>query len=285
MPYITIYLGHMFGHQISNPWGTVPDPLWLRTINIPRQWAAMHSFSAFLPWVIFPLWIGSLPLLLARASDVRGRSVAFLQWLLGSWLLTLSVGLSGDFYGHHFIFAVPAYCGFFFVCVRERSPPLQSLIGQWGTGMWVALLSLGLLLAPVPSLTIDPGWEQWMTERRSAAATIDAVLDRCGVERYLLLINANDGIHAFTRHSPHGPLFTQYAHFIAGRLAFLEAFGRQFHTAPIVIDKDDEPRPLIDEESLHEFQTAFTEKPPACAGEGFMQPVPYRILFRIGEQT
>ena len=121
-----------------------------------------------------------------------------------------------------------------------------------------------------------------MGQRRTAAATIDAVLDRCGVDRYLLLINNNDGIHAFTRHSPHGPLFTQYAHFIAGQPGFLEAFGRQFHTAPIVIDKEDEPRPLIDEESLHEFQTAFTENPPACAGEDFVQPVPYRVLFRKG---
>ena len=149
MPYLTIYLGHMFGHQIANPWGTVPDPLWLRTINIPRQWAAMQSFSPFLPWVIFSVWIGSLVLLLARAQETRGRIITFLQWLLASWLLTLSVGLSGDFYGHHFIFALPVFCGFFYVCVSERGTLLRSRIGQWGIGIWIALLSLGLLLTRV----------------------------------------------------------------------------------------------------------------------------------------
>ncbi|NOS67755.1 MAG: hypothetical protein HOO67_05330 [Candidatus Peribacteraceae bacterium] len=281
-PYFSVYLSHMIGHQMTTPWGVVPDPLWLRTIQIPRLWAALFSFSGFFPIVIFSVWLAALPLMVFRTSTGTSRLLAALQWLLGSWLLTLSIGISGDFYGHHFVFGVPVFAAFFLLCLREQERLLHTFTGKVITALWVAVLCVGILLKPAASVTADPQWLARDQERRNVAQVIDTTLAGCDVDRYLLLINANDGIQGYTTHSPLGPLFTQYARMISGRPEFLEIFGRQFHTAPIAIDKDDEPRPLLDEESAHEFQTAFTDVPPPCAGKDFVQPVPYRVLFRMG---
>jgi hypothetical protein len=222
------------------------------------------------PWVITSLWIGALIILRKPWSRV-------LQWLIGTWLMTLAVGISGDFYGHQFIFAVPVYAAFFFVCFREELP-LKVV------SIWSALVSICLLLLPVASPTPGQDWKDYEAERTHAANVIDTVMDRCTIDRYLILINGNDGIYAYTKHSPYGPLFTQYARFIGGHPLFIQEFGRQFHTAPLAIDKDNEAHPLIDEQSRAEFETSFTEVPPACAGADFVQPVPYHLLFRVGSE-
>lgn len=279
--YFTVYLNHMLGHQIAVPWGVVPDPLWLRTIHLPRLWAALSAFSGFAPFVIFPLWIAALVAMVLGADPGRPRLLAALQWLIGSWFLTLSIGISGDFYGHHFVFAVPGYAALFLVCMRERETLLSTFTGKVATTAWVVFLSVGIVLHPTAALTLPSSWTVLDQERRTAAAVIDDVLDRCDVDRYLLLIANNDGIHGYTKHSPYGPLFTQYPRLISGLPLFLETFTQQFHTAPIAVDKAGEPRPLLDEASVEEFRTAFTDEPPACAGEGFAQPAPYRVLFRV----
>ncbi len=280
-PYFSIYLPHMLGHQIVTPWGTIPDPLWLRTIDLSRMFRTMWEFSVFLPFVIGMLWIAALGLMILRSSTRREKMFAAMQWLLGSWFLTLSVGISGDFYPHQFVFAVPGFCAFFFVCMQERHRLLSSTIGKGILTVWLMLLAAGLIVRPAAPLRLEQEWKDWVAERTEAAAVIDAVMERCEIDKYLLLIAGNDSIHAYTHHSPYGPLFTNYARFVAGHPLFIEAFGRQFHTASLAVYKDDQPRPLLDEESIHEFQTAFTEEPPACAGSNFKQPLPYHIIFRI----
>lgn len=281
LPYFSIYLRHMFGHQIAVPWGVIPDPLWIRTIHIPRLWTALQTFSLAMPFLIFSLWVAAFAVTTSEADPGRTRRLVVLRWLLGSWLLTLSIGITGDFYSHHFVFAVPGFVALFLVCIREHEMFL-STVGKISAAAWIGILCLGILLKPSVVVHLDPAWLQRDSERRAAAMVIDDVMDRCGVDRYLLMIAPNDGIQGYTKHSPLGPLFTLYPRFIAGHPLFLEKHTENLRTATIAVERADQPRPLIDEQSAQEFRTGFTDVPPVCVGKDFVQPVPFRILFRVG---
>lgn len=276
--YVGIFLRHMLFHQIIEPWGVLHEPLWLRTIDLPRLWLAMQAYSYVFPWLVAALWIGTLVIFIQQ----RGRWLGLGQWALGTWLMTLSVGISGDFYGHHFAFIVPVLAAFFFVCMRE-SRVLESIpYGDYAIGAWLMLLVIKpVFLTPIGAPYPARDWHAWVAERTKAAAVIDDVLDGCKIDRYLLLINVNDGIYAYTTHSPMGPVFTQYARFMGGLPLFFEQFEKQYATAPIAVGKYNEAHPLIDEESADNFDRDFTETDiPACAGENFVQPFPYHVLFR-----
>ena len=43
---------------------------------------------------------------------------AFVDSFLIPLGIAAAIGIAANYYGHHFIFGVPAYVGFFFLCIR-----------------------------------------------------------------------------------------------------------------------------------------------------------------------
>lgn len=281
VPYITINLAHILGFHIYNPWGTVGVPLWLRTIDVPRIAQNLASFSPFFPWIIGVLWIGSLGLLLRNARTRKQTMGAVARWLLASWLAALAVSVTGDFYGHHFVCAVPVYSGFLLICMRDGYflPPV---FRRLATAVLIMFSVFLLWNAPARFDVPLQTWESWAAPRRHAAGVLDRVMDRCGIDRYLVFIDRPDGIYGFVKHSPYGPLFTEYGRFIGAHPHYIRGFLLALERAEILIAKEGEPQVRIDFLSAERMRNAFTEEPWPCAGADFKQPVPYHILFRNG---
>lgn len=281
-PYISIDLAHIFGFHVFNPWGTVGEPLWLRVIDLPRIFWNLWSVSPVLPFIIAPLWIGTLVLLLKRESMRTARLSVLGRWLLASFLTTLAVGLTGDFYGHHFVFAVPFYVGCALVCLREWDQRIAPTVRMIIPGILTILLLAFFLTLEGNYSDAIAQWKQWAQPRQEAAAVLDDVMDRCQVGRYFDFIDRPEGFYGFTRHSPYGPIFTQYSRFIGVLEVYLEGFGRALQEAEIMVMRTDEEGVPVDPQTAASLKKVFTEKAWECAGSGFVQPKEYRILFREG---
>ncbi len=281
-PYVTIDLAHIFGFHLFNAWGTVGEPLWLRTIDIPRIFWNLWSVSPVLPFIIAPLWIGSLVLLLRRESVRTARLSVLARWLAASWLTTLAVGLTGDFYGHHFVFAVPLYAGCALVCLREWDARIVPQIRMIVPGVLTAALIAFFFTLDTNYAGAIEGWKQWAAPRQEAAAVLDDVMDRCKVDRYFDFIDRPEGFYGFTRHSPYGPIFTEYGRFIGVLQVYLDGFATALEEAPIMVMRTDAEGVSVDPQTAASLKKVFTEKAWECAGPGFTQPKEYRILFREG---
>lgn len=278
--YVTVYLPHIIGHHLFHPWGTVGEPLWLRTIDLVRLYASLRQLSPVLPMAAGAVWIGALALLLRRARTRRERLSSFGRWLLASWLTLLPVGLTGDFYFHHFVFSIPGMWGFFFCCLREipSVPPRVHIAVQ---SLFTTLL-IATLLTTAWSFDDGSHWRRtYAAPRQRAAAVLDAVMDRCNVNRYLNIIDRPDGVYGFARHSPYGPIFTQYGRFVGVLQRYLQSFIAALHETPLILVKEGEETVGIDTLSVEWVKENFSDRPWPCAG-AIDQPLPYRILFKTG---
>lgn len=280
-PYITINLAHLLGFHVFNPWGTVGEPLWLRMIDLPRIAMNMAAVSPALPFIVGSLWLGAVVLPVWQARSRASRTEIVARWMVASLFATLSVGLTGDFYGHHFIFAVPLFTGCALVCLREWG----ALSKTMRTGVPVAFMGLSawmFLTMPTDYAAMLRDWNAWAAPRREAAAILDRVMDTCGVDRYFDFIDRPEGFYGFTRHSPHGPIFTQYGRFIGALQVYLEGFTMALREAEIMVVRKEKDSVMVDPQTKESLKKIFTDKPWTCAAGDFAQPKEYRILFRVG---
>lgn len=278
VPYFTVYIGYMTGHHLEHPWGTLGVPIWFRFINVVRVWKNAGNVSPALPWVFLILWIGALVTLVQGAATRRDRVSAVLRWLAGTVLTTAAVGLTGDFHKHHFVFAVPFFASCFFVCILAKKTAFPKLRMSAASAI-VLLCGILFALAPFDFRSVYAEWQESVGRSREAAERADLILDRCGVDRYFFFVDRIDPFLAFTRHSPLGPIFTQYSRMIGARPEFLEGFAEALAIAPIMVMRTDNEGIPMTPESLAALRSAFTVDPPACAGS-LIPPAPYRILYR-----
>jgi hypothetical protein len=276
-PYMTVHLSHMLGFHIFHPWGTVGEPWWLRTIDVIRIWKNLWSFSIFLPFVIVLVWAAAFMSCIQRTVGAKHNIHIFLRWLFATWLHTCAVGLTGDFYSHHFVFALPLFVACFFVYVQQNNA--WTFVHTLFVGVVMSLCSLVLLFAQSDFSGLYKEWQRWAFPRQHAASMLDTVMDECVVQRYFLLIDRPEGLYGFTKHLPYGPIFTQYGRFIGALPKYMDAFVIALQTSPIMVMKTREEAVAMNDDTWKYLAQEFTETPWPCA-ENMQQPLPYRILFR-----
>lgn len=272
--YVSVQLPHIFGHQIFLQWGSLGEPLWLRTVDLPRIAANLAALSPLLPVLVGFFWLGSLLIAWREGWGSTGR------WALASWCTTLSVGFTGDFYWHHFVFAFPFSVACLLRCLRFSDAHLSAMHRQVVTAAvgLLTLLTLGTMKPDYDALWRS--WEEWSAPRRAAAQTLDTVMDRCGIDHYFNDIDRADmAPFGFARHVPYGPIFNQYARFIGALPAYLEGFARALDEAQILIMRTEKEGAPVGPDTRAFIRDAFTNTPPPCAG-AFEQPSPFRIRFR-----
>lgn len=254
-PYLTIYLPHMLGtHAVAHV------PLWQRSFAIDRLLANITSFS-------LPLAASTVVLLLGTLLALRTTRV------LGAlWLILLAVGMGGDFYGHHFIFAVPFLVACFWSVQALRLTTV--LVG-------VLLLGAGVFHHRSDYASARNSQEERRTELTEIASAIDAIMDRCTWERYLHLKPKGGGPFAYTHHSPEGPIFTQYSRFMGFEGSpFIEPFKQVLLQTPLILLTDLESIRMT-EIAKRYIRTNFSPTPPVCAGNVPTLPEEYSLLFRL----
>jgi hypothetical protein len=190
-----------------------------------------------------PFWLGLGLLGLAAAwrriirpwPDKATMSVRIgmvLMALLGIGYMT---GLSGEFVGHHFLFAVPVYTALVYVCTDALAfSDLRR--DRISAGALAGLIALAVLLPhqKTPYEERHAAWGAEAERDRALAAVIDSVLDRCNADRYLIVGEAGTNVFGYTRHSPLGPVFFQHT-LVTEYRSFTELFAAQLEAADVIL--------------------------------------------------
>ncbi len=273
LPYSSIYLPEMIGKHIN----TFGSP-WLRAFHLERifwdLWAYEPALSLTITFLSLSYLLGVLPHG-NRWLFVR-RSCAALCAL---YLFGLSVGLGGEYYNHHFVFAVPGFITFFIIFLQDiqRTPKkrLQYILG--------GVMAFFLFAVTFTERKIDYiGRLQFIradsTPAREAADQIDAILDACHLSRYLFLGSNGQQPYAYTVHSPLGPLFLQFDKLLdSDHPQFRQAFLQSVTQAELVVLRDyhiNDLRSTVEQE----LQRNFSKVPWPCVPE--LSETGYVFFFR-----
>jgi len=267
-PYFSVYLVHMFGYHIGQLSET-NGPFFVRGLLVQRTFLNLFQYSRALAFAVFFILLGNF--YASAKHSLRSLGVV----VLSLYLLLLAVGTGGDFYGHHFVFAVPGFLVLFARGINEKR-----IIG------WLTIFCL--FAAVVIHQHIDfQEKREWWGEHRAvlvrAADTIDEVMDRCGWEQYLHVVNKGAGAFGYTKHSPYGPICIQFNRFIEGSEIYEKRFREALFETPLLVLCEGQETNLTDSSKIY-INENFTFTPPSCAGE-FRQPVPYRLGFRKSADT
>lgn len=262
-PFVVLYL------QTQLRWrANTAGPLWENGLNVWKlldAFANLSAFSAFLAWAVV-LAAVHLALRLQTRTRWRDRLWDGAAFILSLSTIGISVFAGGAFlYDHHFILLVPV--AFAFWCsVWEELP---------GRPRALALPLLALLTVPIAiaAFTYVPAdlaarrkWntEETLSARRNALA-LDAILDRCDIDRYLFLGPNGPHVFGYTRHSPLGPMFLQYGYYFDPAWDWLgKGFLHQVAQAKVAIwSRDTSYSPAIEAA----IRAHLSAKPPPCAGK------------------
>lgn len=262
-PFFQVYLPHMFGFHVHQHDRTLP----LRALEVWRTFINMgYAYSWWMAVAITMMW-GTAFFEAARQS----RSLV-LRLLCALYLMFLAIAVGGDFYGHHFIFAVPCYAALYVWMVKRDI---------WKPRLMMVFASLLIVTAYVDTQYVydSSTWKTEEAEYKRVASVIDTVMDNCGYDKYLQMIVRGGGPYAYTKHSPYGPIFVHYSRFIGGSQWYQAEHIRALKETPLVFILDIENSNLTD--MAQQFMGVnFSEDAPECAGGAFQQPSPYHLLFR-----
>ncbi len=203
--YLTEYLPYMSSAHV----GRFGSP-WIRALNFRRTLEDQFDFSFFFGLIISLIALGTV-WTLGQASIANGikkfRGFGLLRLFLVFFLPSLAVGLGGEYYNHHFVFAVPNLLSWFLLF-------LNSVVGKKSSIIPLATISMALIyLAPYQ---VSPNYQQDLAflkrlemETKDEAKYLDEILKMSETERYLFIGFNGPQVYGWTSHSPLGPLFCQ----------------------------------------------------------------------------
>jgi len=171
---------------------------------------AAHFWKLFSDQNLYSLSFGYLfaSVFCASLWISRTKPLQILSLVVALFLTSLSVGLGGEYYSHHFIFAVPFYAAILIKYNINSKNKINALL--------LVLLTFSILNLP------DINWEkrsQNFNKKKTTAMSvpitkyIDSVMEQTGVKRFVNLCS-NSNIDVFLcysseigKHSPYGPYF------------------------------------------------------------------------------
>lgn len=204
VPYFSIYISRMFETRIAGE-----SSAFGRALDIFSLAGDLREFSRWLLYLLLLFFV--LTLLRAiykKQSDAR-LVIHVIKVIAAIFAASFCVGMGGQYYNHHFIFAVPVYCAFviyggrFLLEFRFKKPALNgTVILLWGL----------ILLTVIPKIsnTYDGDYTERYDSITKKAQYVDSLLDYYGEERYQYIgFNGEDVFIGLTQHSPQGPVFAQ----------------------------------------------------------------------------
>jgi hypothetical protein len=263
--YLWIYLHFMLqGHIVRT------GPVWLRGFEAFGLLKQAWSYSPALPAFLLLLF-GARAVTVWKDQWGAKRTFTLVQFALASYLLILTIGLGGYYYGHHYLFPLPGYLALW---LHFASSDREAMTRHLQAAVLILLACIALLHLRLDYRRQLADWRSDHTQKIEVAAETDRVMDACGVERYLHLVNKGAGPYGWTLHSPAGPVFLLYTRFpIKG-----SDIAKHFKEDRLVLMRDAESAALADE-ALQYLSVRFTEDPWPCAAP-LHDIAPYRLLFR-----
>ncbi len=260
VPYFSVYLNEMLFHHIHGS-----GPLHERILSSERIFHDLSTFNKQFAVVIAGLVLFAYVGALRSGQAWKRISVT----VLALSLTMAAIAMGGQFYDHHFVFGVPFYASLFLLFLGKES---GVLLRSWCRKFSLVAITIFLVagLRSLPTIIYDShieGSRRVIEGMHTMSTKIDEVLNRCSLDRYMFL-GAN-GYHpyAFTKHSPIGPLFFQFAHYFDGqRPLFTASFLSNFSEAAIVIRSPQLFLGKVQNDVETILATEFTTEPWPCAG-------------------
>lgn len=291
--YFTIYLKNMFGNHL-----TVYGSPFFRMLQFDKLAIDLEKFSTIFSIIIV---LGIIILLLnivfnkKVSSKVRlWRLIAFVFALFSA---SFAVGLGGQYFSHHYIFAAPFYMILIILSCQmvmdwsgsrlENTLTIPHVFSI--TYNTIILPSLALLVLFLPlnqNLKNSNAFNiSTYTIISQDAAYVDALLDYYGVDTYQYLgFNSpvRSTFYSLTRHSPKGPVFVQDGYnFEDENTWFSQNLLKQLSEVDIVIVSSMNT-PAINDKIQEILDTEFTTEPENPYTETDMpESFEYEIYYRI----
>lgn len=252
IPYLTIYLPHMTGSHIS-----IYGSPFVRGLMFHKLFNNLGKFSGGLAAIVLISLLLFAVIRCKRQFEKSPGTVKTIAALIIFQILKITamvyavsfcVGLGGQYYNHHYVFAVPFYnCLIIFVLkyaydafagFKTLRPPL-GLKRNFLAGIFICLLIFFVSSAAVMHIGDFKANQTVLNNNktlRQQAEYVDAVLDACDVDRYQYLGFNGDCFYGFTKHSPLGPVFIQDPkNFVTNNTWFTENMLKQLDQAEIII--------------------------------------------------
>ena len=279
-PYFSIYISRMFETRLVGE----ESSAFSRARDIMRVVNDIKNFNVWLLYVILLFLI----LTLLRVAICKKQSawrvfLHVLKVIAAIFAASFCVGMGGQYYNHHFVFAVPIYCAFVIyggALLLEYKPQKESIRN-------IAVLLLAIMML-ITSLNIGNKFSGDYTDRYNSISAqadyVDSLLDFYGEERYQYIgFNGEDVFIGLTEHSPQGPVFAQDSdNFQTDNTWFAQKLKEQLDTSNIVIVKD-YTSPALNEYIQNKLDAEFTQNPAVIFEESPPNSFDYEIYYRISE--
>ena len=230
--YFTVYLTNMFGNHINTN-GTLFD----RMKDFKKIIDNVYEFSKYLCILIIVfLFVSSLRSLTMFSRETRVQSLLFrlfrtLLPFIYLYVASLCVGMGGQYFWHHYVFAAPFYYmlvldGLVFIGdhVNEiKHYPLKKentseILSQLNKPFSLFSLIIVFAIIFISSCGIKTHKFQmkeqeminYVKRAKNDAKYIDQILDSLNEKEYLFVgFNDTDRPYCYTKHNPLGPCFAQ----------------------------------------------------------------------------
>jgi len=150
------------------------------------------------------------------------------------FLASYSVGLGGEFYNHHHIFALPFYIALVLFLLKEWN---EEYSGVAKLGL-ISLIFFAIATLNLPNLNLDKrekDLRNWAKEPMEAAAYLDSKMDKFNIDRYAFIGFNGPEIYGWTKHSPEGPYFFQDPRWFNEIPGFADSVVSSVRKADIVV--------------------------------------------------
>jgi hypothetical protein len=195
--YLKYYLFHMSSLHI-NRYGS---PIW-RAFNIGLLFRNLNNFSYFFGFLVILLFI-SYSFVLKKNKFIK--IISFLSIL---FLTSFTVGMGGEYYPHHFIFATPIYLSLFIYFLKTKKLNKYFLSTTVCLIIFIILTIFNLKKPNYSKILNDFKKRDKIVQNE--ALYVDQVLDELNENRYFFLGRNRFQLYGFTKHSPQGQFFFQF---------------------------------------------------------------------------
>lgn len=285
IPYFTIYLSNMFGSHIS-----IYGSPFERSLNIFKLFYNLGRYTKVLEILIYTLITINILFYISKIEQSSRLSQKIINFLkiplifVALYTSSFNVGLGGQYFSHHYIFALPFYGFLLFnainLCIENPN--------QEKTLQYTFIFSIiTAIITSIAFSNIDPfkginNIPKDIKHAKENAAYIDEILDILKEDKYQYL--GFNGIHAYTytKHDPLGPAFAQDEHNFTDQYSyFSQAFAKQMNTANVIVFKSFNVGVLNGKTKLT-LNSCFTKELPYLA-QHLKKPkhFHYTMYFRI----
>ncbi len=177
-----------------------------RAMNFSQVFNDLNAFSWGLAFGLFIIL--SLPFVNSKSNE-NTLFVKIIFFGIALILSSYAVGLGGEFYNHHHIFALPFYMTLILLLIKNwngENPAISKL------GL-VSFIFFAIATLNLPNLNLDKREKNLLNsakEQKQAAAYLDSRMDELGIDRYTYIGSNGPQIFGWTKHSPNGPYFVQF---------------------------------------------------------------------------